>query len=60
MPTPHDLIREFTRRRFVLSCLVITTSTIALFTGFMDDSIYLGVITAVLGLYGAAAWKGVK
>ena len=57
MPNRDQLVREFTKRRFILAVFFSLSSTLALFTRFMGGGEYVAAMTAILGLYGIAAWK---
>lgn len=57
MPNRDQLVREFTKRRFILAVFFSGTSSLALFTGHMSGGEYVAAMTAILGLYGIAAWK---
>jgi hypothetical protein len=50
-------MQEFTRRRFWLACFFSATSTIALFLDKLSGGEYIAALTAILGLYGVAAWR---
>ena len=41
-------------RKFILALLIVAISAIALFTGFLDGSLWVAAVTVVCGIYGAA------
>jgi len=52
-------MNEFGERRFWLACFFSVTTTIGFFfTDKFTGGEYIAAITAILGLYGVAAWRG--
>ena len=45
---------KFRSRKFILAILSLLSGIVALFTGFMIDTVFVGLVGTVLALYGGA------
>lgn len=45
---------KFRSRKFILAFMSLTSGITALFTGFMIDTVFVGLVGTVLALYGGA------
>lgn len=57
MPLRQQIQREFFKQRFWLSCFFSVTATGGWLIDKMTGAEYVMAITAILGLYGFAAWN---
>lgn len=45
---------KFRSRKFILAFISLLSGVVALFTGFMIDTVFIGLVGTVLALYGGA------
>lgn len=45
---------KFRSRKFILAFISLLSGVVALFTGFMNDTVFVGLAGTVLALYGAS------